>query len=271
MYLCDRIYTKIIYKMRNFLISTFFLLPLTCQAQTVLTPEQKLEQAQKQLEEAQKALKEAQKAKEDAERNASEKSSNRNQGWTIPTTPQKKTINEKTSNDHIDDSKYLEGAITYSEKGDIVFKLKLDHINMSQDDIYTKILEYLTDLTSDSNQLQGSRVALVNQEKSTIVATVREYLIFSNTFISIDRTEFYYTIIAKCKDNQLDLSISRISYNYDQGRATGFKEPAENVISDKYALNKKHTKLSRIYGKFRRKTIDRKDEIFKNIKDLLIK
>lgn len=142
---------------------------------------------------------------------------------------------------------------------------------MSQDDIYTKILEYLTDLTSDSNQLQGSRVALVNQEKSTIVATVREYLIFSNTFISIDRTEFYYTIIAKCKDNQLDLSISRISYNYDQGRATGFKEPAENVISDKYALNKKHTKLSRIYGKFRRKTIDRKDEIFKNIKDLLIK
>ena len=64
--------------MRNFLISTFFLLPLTCQAQTVLTPEQKLEQAQKQLEEAQKALKEAQKAKEDAERNASEKSSNRN-------------------------------------------------------------------------------------------------------------------------------------------------------------------------------------------------
>lgn len=54
MYLCDRIYTKIIYKMRNFLISTFFLLPLTCQAQTVLTPEQKLEQAQKQLEEAQK-------------------------------------------------------------------------------------------------------------------------------------------------------------------------------------------------------------------------
>ena len=35
------------------------------------------------------------------------------------------------------------------------------------------------------------------------------------------------------------------------------------------ALNKKQTKLARTYGKFRRKTIDRKDFIFSKFEELL--
>ena len=40
---------------------------------------------------------------------------------------------------------------------------------------------------------------------------------------------------------------------------------ADEWITDKYALNKKKTKLLKGSGKFRRKTIDRKDNIFGKI------
>ena len=43
----------------------------------------------------------------------------------------------------------------------------------------------------------------------------------------------------------------------------------KNGFTDEYALNKKKDKLLRISGKFRRKTIDRKDFIFNKFDNLL--
>jgi colicin import membrane protein len=44
---------------------------------------------------------------------------------------------------------------------------------------------------------------------------------------------------------------------------------AEEWITDKEAVNKKNTKLLPISGKFRRKTIDRKDFLFNKFESLL--
>jgi len=46
---------------------------------------------------------------------------------------------------------------------------------------------------------------------------------------------------------------------------------AEEWITDRYGLNKKQTKLARVSGKFRKKTIDRKDYLFNKFNDLLNK
>ena len=56
--------------------------------------------------------------------------------------------------------------------------------------------------------------------------------------------------------------MSRIRYWYDEARDGGEKYTAEEWINDKMALNKKQTKLAPICGKFRRETIDLKDELF---------
>lgn len=96
-----------------------------------------------------------------------------------------------------------------------------------------------------------------------------EWLVFSQSFLSLDRTEFRYLLVAQIADNSLTVTLSKIIYNYEEGRSTGFKEPAEKVISDRYALNKKKNSLARIFGKFRKGTIDRKDQIFSDIKALV--
>ena len=64
------------------------------------------------------------------------------------------------------------------------------------------------------------------------------------------------------------MTMGRISYRYDEERLKQVYK-AEEWITDKYGLTKKQDKLSKYSGKFRRKTIDRKDYIFDKIKAAL--
>lgn len=289
--------------MKKIIIPIFMLLPLmTAQAQTVLTEEQQqLEQAQKQLEAAKKALEVAKikaqaaklKAQADsinaASAKAEAKKSNATElepavvkepttpttGWAVPVTvaakpkeaakPANKLANGTTAKV---DMKYLAGAITYNDENKIEFTLDTDANGKTAKQIYDIVLKYMSELTQNDQNI-ASRVALVNDAEHVIANTMDEWLVFSQSFISLDRTEFKYQLIARISDNHLNLSLCRIIYNYEEGRSTGFKEPAEEVISDKIALNKKQNDLAKIFGKFRRCTIDRKDQIFAELAALV--
>ena len=102
-------------------------------------------------------------------------------------------------------------------------------------------------------------------------AKFREWLVFKSSALSLDRTVFNYTIIANCSDGQLNLTMSRMNYAYEMDRddSSGLQTSAEEWITDEYALNKARTKLQRYSGKFRVKTIDRKDEIFQIFRNAL--
>ena len=288
--------------MKKIIIPIFMLLPLmTAQAQTVLTEEQQLEQAQKQLEAAKKALEVAKikaqaaklKAQADSINAASAKAEAKKAhatepepvvvkepttpttGWAVPVTvaakpkeaakPANKLANGTTAKV---DMKYLAGAITYNDENKIEFTLDTDANGKTAKQIYDIVLKYMSELTQNEQNI-ASRVALVNDAEHIIANTMDEWLVFSQSFISLDRTEFKYQLIAKISDNHLNLSLCRIIYNYEEGRSTGFKEPAEEVISDKIALNKKQNDLAKIFGKFRRCTIDRKDQIFAELAALV--
>ena len=146
--------------------------------------------------------------------------------------------------------------------------MQTDANGKSAKQIYDLVYNYFSNFTQDKNNI-ASRVALVNPKENIIANTMDEWLVFSQSFLSLDRTEFRYLLVAQIADNSLTVTLSKIIYNYEEGRSTGFKEPAEKVISDRYALNKKKNGLARIFGKFRKGTIDRKDQIFSDIKALV--
>ena len=288
--------------MKKIIIPIFMLLPLmTAQAQTVQTEEQQLEQAQKQLEAAKKALEVAKikaqaaklKAQADsinaANAKAEAKKSNATEpepavvkepttpttGWAVPVTvaakpketakPVNKLPNGTTAKV---DLKYLAGAITYNDENKIEFTLDTDANGKTAKQIYDIVLKYMSELTQNEQNI-ASRVALVNDAEHIIANTMDEWLVFSQSFLSLDRTEFKYQLVARISDNHLNLSLGRIVYNYEEGRSTGFKEPAEEVISDKMALTRKQNDLAKIFGKFRSCTIDRKDQIFAELTALV--
>ena len=65
------------------------------------------------------------------------------------------------------------------------------------------------------------------------------------------------------------MAVTQISYYYreDMEGQNGVSYKAEEWISDKEAINKAGTKLYPISGKFRKKTIDRVDSIFKQARE----
>lgn len=202
---------------------------------------------------------------------ASATTASQGSGWVIPTATKKETPKPAAQVNGAklkEDPKYLEGAITFDEQGKIVFDTEIEAPGKSAAQLYDLVFDYMSGLTQDKES-KASRMALVNKDEHIIVNTMDEWLVFSNSFISLDRTECKYNLIAKITDGKVSLSINHINYIYEEGRQTGFKLPAEEVIIDKVALTKKKNDLARIFGKFRKKTIDRKDQIFNEIAALV--
>lgn len=190
--------------------------------------------------------------------------------WEIPDQPQQqaKVVKKKEAAPKVD-PKYLAGAVP-EVNGEVVFTLDKDVPGMSADSIYDKVYAVISEIVDEgkgSGLQPQARIAAVNKAEHTIAARVKEWLVFTSNFISLDRTEFNYTLIARAKDGHVNVKMERISYAYEMNRkdAAGMKEKAEDWITDKHALNKKQTKLSPLSGKFRRKTIDRKDNIFQRV------
>lgn len=192
-------------------------------------------------------------------------------GWNSPavTSAMKKAAAKKMEKTTVSLDGYLAGAVT-TVNDKVVFALDLEVPGKSAKAIFDTTIEYFSYLITDENQRENetppSNISLVNESEHTIAARMSEWLVFNSSFISLDRSEFNYTLIAKCADNSLHLTLERISYNYEEGRSTGFKASAEEVICDKESLNKAQTKLVKPYGKFRKATIDRKNEIFEGLK-----
>lgn len=198
-------------------------------------------------------------------------------GWVVPTMTEEveeKKV-EKTAEGVVlkEDPKYLAGAIQLNAEGKVEFVLDTQANGKSADEIYNIVFQYMSKLIKNEQNI-NSRIALVNRNNKNeqiIACIMDEWFVFNQSFISLDRSETKYQLVATISDNHLHLSMTRIVFNYEEGRSTGFKEPAEKVITDKYALTKKKNDLAKIYGKFRRGTIDRKDQIFNDLTKLVRK
>ena len=198
-------------------------------------------------------------------------------GWVVPTMTEEveeKKV-EKTAEGVVlkEDPKYLAGAIQLNAEGKVEFVLDTQASGKSAYEIYNIVFQYMSKLIKNEQNI-NSRIALVNRNNKNeqiIACIMDEWFVFNQSFISLDRSETKYQLVATISDNHLHLSMTRIVFNYEEGRSTGFKEPAENVITDKYALTKKKNDLAKIYGKFRRGTIDRKNQIFNDLTKLVRK
>ena len=164
------------------------------------------------------------------------------------------------------DAKYLKGAVPEVD-GKIVFAKTIEAPGKTAAEVYDIVKKYMEKMTREKNQV-SSRIAVEDSVQWLLGATFDEWLVFKSTFISLDRTRFLYMLKAVCHDGSADISISRINYIYGEGRDE-HRYRAEEWISDKAAVNKKNTKLLPISGKFRRKTIDRKDFLFNKFETLL--
>ena len=163
--------------------------------------------------------------------------------------------------------KYLEGAITFKDDK-IVFEDEIKVPSMKKEELYSTMLQWAEKRFVSEGKL-NSRVVYKNEGKGEIVASAEEYMVFSSTALSLDRTRIYYHFYILTEDGKCSLNMIRIRYWYDENRDGGERYTAEEWITDDMALNKKKTKLAPICGKFRRETIDLKDALFASARECL--
>lgn len=166
------------------------------------------------------------------------------------------------------DAKYLAPNAVPEVDGKVEWQTTLYAEGKSADEIYDILLQQLIKMTKEPNQYQNSVVALEDRANHKIGAVFHEWLVFKNNTLSLDRTILNYQIHVTTRDGEADVSMQRITFDYEPERSK-LHYTAEEWITDKYAVNKKHTKLYPVSAKFRRKTIDRKDFIFNKFNTLL--
>lgn len=154
-----------------------------------------------------------------------------------------------------DDSKYLAGAVPEVD-GKVVFTKEFSIPGMSQDEIYERLLNWM-DARLEKNE-NTSRVVFSDKGKGQIVGVGDEWIVFSSTALSLDRTQILYQLTITCQPEKSILEVEKIRFNYREGKE---KYNAEEWIVDKYALNKTKTKLVRGLAKWRRKTVDFVDDL----------
>lgn len=276
--------------MKKLFFTIMLFLPLTALAQSeweAVPTQNKVEEARKAAEEAKAAAKAAKKAAKEAARAEKEaaraekearkqaaKAGNKTadaaqqaEGKQIAAT---KLVPARPALDpNSEDYKYLKPGAMPEQDGKVVFTLDLDVPALSAQQVYDRMYVALDTIANQECQILDERsksgVVLVNKKEHSIVAQYHEWMTFKKNFVVLDRTRFNYTIIAKCTDGHLHLTLERMTFLYEQGRPTEMRTSAEEWISDKEAINKKGTKLLPGSAKFRRSTIDRKDELFELI------
>lgn len=159
------------------------------------------------------------------------------------------------NNKNDDDSRYLAGAVPVVD-GKVVFSKEFSIPGMSQEEIYERMLKWMTNLLKENKN--NSRVVYADAASGTLAGMGEQWIVFSSSALSLDRTWINYQITVNCQPSKCTMEIEKIRYTYREKE----KYTAEEWITDKYALNKAQTKLVRGLAKWRRKTVDFADNLF---------
>lgn len=167
-----------------------------------------------------------------------------------------------------DDSKYLAGAVP-EVNGQVLFQQTFAVKDKNKQEIYAVMKDYIRQMTKEEIQMRGTKMAMEDSVAGTVVGRFEEWMTFKKKPLVWDRTRFRYLLTAECSDGKCHMTLTQISYYYEEDNDgyNGRTYRAEEWINDANALNKAKTKLLWGSAKFRRKTVDRVEEIFTNARE----
>lgn len=165
------------------------------------------------------------------------------------------------------DAKYLENAVPVID-GKVTFTKELNTASLNREQIYQTLLGWANNRFKPDSKF-NARVLYTNEQDGSIAIAGEEYITFKSSALALDRSRIYYQIHLNCQTEKSTITMTRIRYWYNENRKGGEKFTAEEWITDEMAMNKAKTKLYPSSGKFRRQTIDLKDNLFKETQAFL--
>ena len=162
------------------------------------------------------------------------------------------------------DEKYRAGSCPVVD-GKVQWEKTISCPGLTAQQIYDKAIAFLVPYCKEKDKDPNSQIAIVNKQNHEIGARIKEYVVFTNTALSLDRAMMGYTLCLYCSNGSCKVVMKDMSYKYENNSF-----PAEEMLLDKNALNKTQTDFHKGgYKKFRTKTIDAKDTLFKRLADAI--
>ena len=156
------------------------------------------------------------------------------------------------------DSKYMAGAVP-EVNGKVVLTRTVEvPAGLTLQEVMNRVDAWLVRCTKDERMHYNQR--LPKTADNELQHSYSMELTFSKSFLAHDFAELAYVLAVRYEGGQLIMEMSHIYYKYNENNKLN-KYTAEEMIIDKYALNKKKTKLIFGFKKFRMKTIDLLDEL----------
>lgn len=169
----------------------------------------------------------------------------------------------------VDDSKYLKGAVP-EVNGIVTFHKAFAVPGKTKTDIYKVMRTYLAEKVETSIPAPVNYAKFNQDTRDTLAVQICEWQVYKKKFLNLDRSRFRYSLNVIIEDGKVAIDMTRLAYYYmeDMEGNNGETYRAEEWINDANALNKAGTKLLPRSNKFRRKTVDRAEEIFNEIMDI---
>lgn len=173
-----------------------------------------------------------------------------------------------------DYSAYMQGAVPEAG-GKVTFTHTFKADGKTKADLYNALASwasarYMADVENGKwndrdyfRNLQYARVSQNDKQAGLIVCQASEEQVFSNKFLEKDYTEMEYVLTINIKDGEVSATMTDIAYNYTF-TSKRERRPAEQVITDAEVFTKKG-KWIKSYRKFRVKTVDLANELFREI------
>ena len=156
------------------------------------------------------------------------------------------------------DIRYMAGAVP-EVNGKVVLTRTVEvPAGLTLQEVMNRVDAWLVRCTKDERMHYNQR--LPKAADNELQHSYSMELTFSKSFLAHDFAELAYVLAVRYDGGQLIMEMSHINYKYNENNKLN-KYTAEEMIVDKYALNKKKTKLVFGFKKFRMKTIDLLDEL----------
>ena len=156
------------------------------------------------------------------------------------------------------DIRYMAGAVP-EVNGKVVLTRTVEvPAGLTLQEVMNRVDAWLVRCTKDERMHYNQR--LPKAADNELQHSYSMELTFSKSFLAHDFAELAYVLAVRYEGGQLIMEMSHINYKYNENNKLN-KYTAEEMIVDKYALNKKKTKLVFGFKKFRMKTIDLLDEL----------
>lgn len=161
-----------------------------------------------------------------------------------------------------DNSKYLSGSVPEINDKVVFTKTIETNSTISEDKLFELMDQWANDHYKINNK-DNSRVLISDAQKKTLACLGDKEIVFKKSALSLDRAFMSYQMIMEIERGKCNVTIKNIRYKYSGDKPELI--PAEELITDKVALNKEKTKLNKYYDKFRTNTIDSINGIFTSI------